>query len=174
MASPRALDYLQDMLAHSVRWRNLLATIVLSAWTRMGRDPRKRALCVFISSVWHVRVTFWQNNWEIQPLLLMLLRHWRDLGGTQLRQQEPCLLSVSGRSTLRESPCWFLNLKLPCHTEVGLLISHMCQLQWKRMRWEYLTKSAQDISEDAISVTRLMLLNSWLPCRCAGRHFDPE
>lgn len=53
----------------------------------------------------------------------------------------------------------FLHLQWLCHTELGLATSHMCHLQWNRVRWEDLIEPAPIT---AVSVTLLRLFNSCL------------
>lgn len=71
-----------------------------------------------------------------------------------------CLRKVHTQGVCLSVPAsQFLDLQWLHHTEVGLATSHMCCLQWKRMRWEDLTESVQVISEAADSVTPLRLFN---------------
>lgn len=80
------------------------------------------------------------------------------------------------------SPCWSCTavpapaMALP--SSAGTATSHMCYLEWKRMRWEGLTESAPvpSVSETLLRLFSccLQLLITVLAYHSAGRHFGPE
>lgn len=112
-AFPQALhvDYFQDMFTSSVRWWNLLGMTSLSAWTCKGRDLREWffIFSFLLLGKWGLPLD-WRAG-KISPfssVLMLWLRHQRDLGETRWRQQEPPIPALCFRKlhTPRSlSPC---------------------------------------------------------------------